>query len=115
MKLAQSVADTRGVAGIGPTRQANTADFALARFYIKAFHTNTRDSRRGARGETLGWRGGDAWIARLRAAVSVFDLEQELRDADRFAPWLNDKTRARGARTAVVRLAELRGEVLAAE
>ena len=112
MKLAQSLAETRGVAGLAALRRPTSADLALARFYARVLRTNACS----VRDLTLtGWRGGEAWIGRLREAKSEFDLEQELRDADRFGSWLNKKTRVRGAKAALVRLAELRGEVLAAE
>ena len=110
MKLVQSIAETRGASGLGPSRRPTTADFALARFYARVLHVNAGSVRDLALG---GWSGGEAWIKRLRAAKSEFDLEQELRDAERFGSWLNKKTRVRGAKAALVRLAELRGEVLA--
>jgi hypothetical protein len=103
MKLKPGVLYGILTGGIQPT--PTMADIHKARFYAKAARGNTQLADAG------GWQGGDAFVHRVRTAVSVFDLEVELRDAERFAPWLSPKTKERARRAAEVRLAELQGEI----
>ncbi len=121
MKFDQTLRELRGIPGLTPGRRPTAADVALGGFYSKLRRVNPADPRVRAYAPTAGraevppWRGGEAWLQRLATARSCFDLEEELRDAERFGGFLNRKTRERGARIARVRLAELQGEVLGAE